>query len=114
MLRRHHQRLEQGHRLGEGLPVKETRMTTRTLKLAALAALTVALAGGLHATLTAAPAKAEATLPVCATSGDKDGDGVADADDSTQTDSCTLTSTGFENCLTGEGDGIPDCDDGTQ
>ena len=54
-------------------------------------------------------AHADDQLPACATNGDKDGDGVSDVDDQTETDSCTLTSTGFEDCETGAGDGIPDC-----
>lgn len=48
-------------------------------------------------------------LPVCATNGDKDGDGVSDAVDSSEADSCIATSTGYENCATGAGDGIDDC-----
>lgn len=48
-------------------------------------------------------------LPACAADGDKDGDGVADADDSDEADSCRASSTGFEDCSTGAGDGLPDC-----
>lgn len=49
------------------------------------------------------------SLPACATDGDKDGDGVADAVDSDEYDSCQATSGGYENCTTGAGDGLPDC-----
>jgi hypothetical protein len=57
---------------------------------------------------------ADTSLPACATNGDKDGDGVLDSADQTDTDSCTLTDTGFEDCSTGAGDGLPDCNDGSQ
>lgn len=54
-------------------------------------------------------ALADDQLPVCAANGDKDGDGVPDAQDQTDDDSCTSTHTGFEDCATGAGDGLPDC-----
>jgi len=50
------------------------------------------------------------SLPTCATDGDMDGDGVLDADDSDETDSCLASSTGDEDCTTGAGDGHPDCE----
>lgn len=48
-------------------------------------------------------------LPACQTAGDKDGDGVLDLVDSDEVDSCTASSTGLEDCLTGAGDGLLDC-----
>lgn len=52
---------------------------------------------------------AQTSLPPCASDGDKDGDGVADWVDSDETDSCTASFTGVEDCSTGAGDGLPDC-----
>ena len=48
-------------------------------------------------------------LPACASNGDMDGDGVPDAYDSDEKDSCLASWTGYEDCSTGAGDGIPDC-----
>lgn len=75
------------------------RILKTTLFLAALAFLA-----------SPAPSTAEEpTLPACAANGDMDADGVADADDSDEADSCLASSTGLEDCSTGAGDGIPDC-----
>lgn len=51
-------------------------------------------------------------LEACGTTGDQDGDGVPDASDSSQTDSCFIDETGLRenSCETGAGDGIPDCE----
>ena len=68
---------------------------------------TIGLGGGLA--ITATPSRAQ-SIPQCASNGDKDGDGVADAADSDERDSCTASSSGYEDCSTGAGDGIPDCE----
>jgi hypothetical protein len=49
------------------------------------------------------------SLPACSLDGDKDGDGILDADDSDETDSCLESNSGLEDCSTGAGDGVPDC-----
>ena len=51
-------------------------------------------------------------LETCGTTGDQDSDGVPDASDSSQTDSCLLDPHGFglNDCATGAGDGLPDCE----
>jgi len=75
----------------------------KTIALIAAAAL---LAIGI---VIASPAVRAQSLPACATDGDMDSDGVPDAQDSDETDSCLVSSSGYEDCSTGAGDGIPDC-----
>lgn len=50
-------------------------------------------------------------LPACDLSGDMDQDGVLDEDDSDELDSCEDSSTGLEDCESGQGDGEPDCEE---
>jgi hypothetical protein len=73
-----------------------------------LIAFALVAAAGLLLT-PSSPRAQSVSLPLCATDGDKDRDGVPDVLDADETDSCLASSSGYEDCTTGVGDGIPDC-----